>query len=68
MVKYKNGVVHSLDYVLHINYNLLSYAIGFMILVIFDQLGLNNTTLYDALGDISDAWTSEHQQSIIGSE
>ena len=58
MVEYKNGRVHSMDYALHINYNILSYAIGLMILAIFDQLGLNNTTLYDALGDLSEAMSS----------
>ena len=56
---YRHGIVHKLDYVLHINSNILTFAIGYMVLGIFDQLGLNNTTLYDALEDLSDVISSD---------
>ena len=33
---YKQGNIHKLDYILHINSNILTFAIGYMVLGIFD--------------------------------
>ena len=63
--RYSHESIHKFDYFLHINSNVLTYAISFMVLAVLDQLGLNNTTLYDALEDLSDVISSDQKDSFV---